>query len=102
MKSTYDDFKKTLGEKLRDLRQKSGLSQEKLALIFGVSTRSIVRYEAGEEMPLFIFFKYWEYFKVPIQELWCVEENDSPDDISKLHNEIREEIDKLQMLCKKL
>lgn len=37
----------TLGEKITDLRKKSGLSQEELAITLGVSRQAVSKWELG-------------------------------------------------------
>ena len=44
----YVDVK---GEKLKEMREKKGLSQKELAEITGLSPRTISRYEAGDTQP---------------------------------------------------
>jgi len=39
------------GEKLRALRMNAGISQEKLSSVLGVSTRTIIKYEMGQNLP---------------------------------------------------
>ena len=41
----------SFGEKLRELRKRSGLSQEELAEKIGVSRRSLIYYEQGKAYP---------------------------------------------------
>lgn len=41
----------TLGEKITDLRKKSGLSQEELAITLGVSRQAVSKWELGDATP---------------------------------------------------
>ena len=41
----------TSGEKIKDLRKKSGMSQEKLAELVGVSRQAVAKWEAGKSSP---------------------------------------------------
>ena len=40
----------TLGEKIRDVRKRTGLTQEELAKQVGISTMTIRRYESNERI----------------------------------------------------
>ncbi len=41
----------TLGEKIRNLRKRSGMSQEKLAELMGISRQSVAKWESGQSSP---------------------------------------------------
>ena len=59
-----------IGGFLKDLRKKKGLTQEQLAEKFGVSSRSVSRWENGNTMPeLGILVELAEYYEVDIKEI---------------------------------
>ena len=59
-----------IGAFLRDLRKEKGLTQEELAEKFGVSSRSVSRWENGNTMPeLGILVELAEYYEVDIKEV---------------------------------
>jgi transcriptional regulator with XRE-family HTH domain len=58
------------GEKLRALRMKAGLSQEKFAEKIGVTKRTIIKYEAGQTVPpVESLTQISMFFSVSIDEL---------------------------------
>ena len=59
-----------IGAFLKQLRNEKGLSQEKLAEIFGVSSRSVSRWENGRTMPdISIMIELADYYDIDIREL---------------------------------
>ncbi len=59
-----------IGEFLRDLRKEKELTQEQLAEKFGVSSRSVSRWENGNTMPeLGILVELADYYEVDIKEI---------------------------------
>lgn len=59
-----------IGEFLRDLRKEKDMTQEELAEKFGVSSRSVSRWENGITMPeLGILVELADYYEVDIKEL---------------------------------
>jgi transcriptional regulator with XRE-family HTH domain len=59
-----------IGGFLRDLRKEKGLTQEQLAEKFGVSSRSVSRWENGNTMPeLGILVELADYYEVDIKEI---------------------------------
>lgn len=56
-------------ERLKELRERKGLSQEQLAKIIGVDRTTIVKYETGASRPTRYLKKIAEYFNVSIDEL---------------------------------
>lgn len=59
-----------IGGFLRDLRKEKELTQEQLAEKFGVSSRSVSRWENGNTMPeLGILVELADYYEVDIQEI---------------------------------
>ena len=54
-----------IGAFLRDLRKEKGLTQEELAEKFGVSSRSVSRWENGNTMPeLGVLVELAEFYEV--------------------------------------
>ena len=59
-----------IGAFLRDLRKEKELTQEQLAEKFGVSSRSVSRWENGNTMPdLGILVELADYYEVDIREI---------------------------------
>ena len=59
-----------IGEFLRDLRKEKDMTQEELAERFGVSSRSVSRWENGITMPeLGILVELADFYEVDIKEL---------------------------------
>ena len=59
-----------IGALLRQLRKEKGLSQEKLAEIFNVSSRSVSRWENGNTMPdISIIIELADFYDIDIREL---------------------------------
>lgn len=59
-----------IGGFLRELRKEKGLTQEALAEKFGVSSRSVSRWENGNTMPeLSILVDLADYYEVDIREI---------------------------------
>lgn len=59
-----------IGRFLKELRLKKGMTQEQLAEIFGVSNRSISRWENGNNMPdLDLVIQIAQYYDIGIDEL---------------------------------
>ena len=59
-----------IGRFLRDLRKEKELTQEQLAEKFGVSSRSVSRWENGNTMPeLGILVELADYYEVDIKEI---------------------------------
>jgi len=59
-----------IGGFLRDLRKEKELTQEQLAEKFGVSSRSVSRWENGNTMPeLSILVELADYYEVDIKEI---------------------------------
>ncbi len=74
MKDIYEDFYRTVGKRIREIRIKTGLTQERLAFMAGLSTTSINNIENGQSMIWLISF-------AKIAEALDV----SPDDILRLN-----------------
>ena len=59
-----------IGNFLRELRNEKGITQEKLAEIYGVSSRSVSRWENGNTMPdLGILVELADYYQIDIGEI---------------------------------
>ncbi len=59
-----------IGGFLRELRKEKGLTQEQLAEKFGVSSRSVSRWENGNTMPeLGILVELADYYEIDIKEI---------------------------------
>lgn len=59
-----------IGNILRDLRNEKGITQEELAEKYGVSSRSVSRWENGNTMPeLGILVELADYYQVDIGEI---------------------------------
>jgi len=56
------------GEKLREQRNKAGLSQEELGKAVGITRRTLINYENGNSYPQDrnVYFKLAEYFNVNV------------------------------------
>ena len=58
------------GEFLKSLRKEKGVTQEQLAEVFGVSSRTVSRWENGVNMPdLSLLAEIAEYYNVDIREI---------------------------------
>jgi len=63
-----------IGEFLKHLRKDKGLTQEQLAEEFGVSSRSVSRWENGNTMPdISIIIELADFYDVDIREIICGE-----------------------------
>lgn len=61
---------KEIGAFLKQLRNKKGITQERLAEILGVSGRTVSRWETGTNLPdLSILVEISEYYGVEIKEI---------------------------------
>lgn len=61
---------KKIGGFLKELRKEKGITQEQLAEIFGVSGRTVSRWETGSNMPdLDILIQIADYYGVEIREV---------------------------------
>lgn len=61
---------KKIGSLLRELRKEKGLTQEQLAEQFGVSNRTVSRWENGSNMPdLSLLVEIADYYDVEIREI---------------------------------
>ena len=59
-----------IGEFLRELRKEKNQSQEQIAERFGVSSRSVSRWENGNTMPdISIMIELADYYEVDLRDL---------------------------------
>ena len=59
-----------IGEFLRELRKRKGLTQEQLAEQFNISRRSVSRWETGSNMPdVGLLIEIADFFEVDIREI---------------------------------
>lgn len=95
--------KKTLGQKIRDARAKSGRSQEHFAPLIGTSRRHLIRIEKGQHRPRpEMLARISEATGVPVSEFESSdddEESDMPSSadlfealVRRLKVELREEL----------
>ena len=75
-----------IGAFLRELRKEKNLSQEQLAERFGVSSRSVSRWENGNTMPdISIMIELADYYEVDLRELLSGERKSE-----NMNNELKE------------
>lgn len=75
---------KLLGKRVAELRSKRELTQEKLAELVGYSTNHIAKLEAARTNPSFdLIVKIATSLNVEIKELFCYEEQNSPEYVKK-------------------
>ena len=62
--------------KVRELRAARGMTQQQLADMVGVSSRTIISIEKGQYSPsLMLAYRMAKVFGVSVEELCCLEEN---------------------------
>ena len=62
--------------RVRDLRTQAGLTQQQLADLVHVSSRTIISIENGQYNPsLMLAYRMAKVFGVTVEELCCLEEN---------------------------
>ena len=62
--------------RVRDLRTQAGLTQQQLADLVHVSSRTIISIEKGQYNPsLMLAYRMAKVFGVTVEELCCLEEN---------------------------
>ena len=72
------DMEKT-GALLKELRREKGLTQEQLAEQFGVSGRTVSRWETGRSLPDFdVLIELADYYEVEIREILNGERSQKP------------------------
>ena len=62
--------------KVKELRAEHGMTQQQLADMVGVSSRTIISIEKGQYSPsLMLAYRMAKVFGVSVEELCCLEEN---------------------------
>lgn len=62
--------------KIKELRTAAGITQQQLAEMVRVSSRTIISIEKGKYSPsLMLAYRISKVFGVPVEELCCLEEN---------------------------
>ena len=62
--------------RVRQLRQAAGLTQQQLAELVHVSSRTIISLEKGQYNPsLLLAYRIAKVFDTSVEELYCLEEN---------------------------
>ena len=65
-----------IGNFLKELRKENGKTQEEIAEMFGVSSRSVSRWENGNTMPdLGILVELADFYNVSIDYILCRTDN---------------------------
>ena len=96
-------YKELLGSRIRQLRKRDGLSQEKLAELIGIDPNSVSRIECGVHYPsLDMIEKFAAIFMVEMRDLFLFSDQESPEemraflirmaseaDVEKLRNLVR-------------
>lgn len=101
-------IKVTLGQKIRELRKKQGISQEKFSEIIDMNPRQIVRIENGESFPTAENLeKIAQTFNITPQELFfsdAMESNEflTSEIIKSLHTLSHKELRMIYLVVKNL
>ena len=62
--------------KVKELRKKNGMTQEQLAKLVGVSSRTIISIEKGQYKPsIMLAYKIALVFNISVETLFCLNEN---------------------------
>lgn len=70
--------------RVRDLRAERNMTQQQLADMVGVSSRTIISIEKGQYSPsLMLAYRMAKVFGVSVEELCCLEENRLIEDRTK-------------------
>ena len=99
------DVKKEIGIKIKRLRQKRGLTQEKLAEKVNISTFTLIGIETGKNfMTAQTMEKLLECLDVSLDELFSVAHlrstSELVDDIHKIVNDVKADRDKIEEIYK--
>lgn len=79
------DYKKALAKAVKDARTKQGLSQERLAEILNLDSRTILNIEAGRGNPKFeILVALITYLKIPTNNIFYPESDNPNQNFQKL------------------
>ena len=80
-----NDAKQNLAAAVRDARTELGLSQEKLAEILNIDSRTILNIEAGRGNPKFEkLYPLITYLKIPASKIFDPDYNDEAPNLQKL------------------
>lgn len=99
-----NDFKKTFGARLKELRKSKKYTQEKLAEMLDLSARQLIRIENGQNIPTFEFlYKFSKIFEIEIHDLFDFKKDvaslgksyQEPIIRSELYNNIQAKLDKI-------
>lgn len=67
--------------KVKELRAEHGMTQQQLADLVGVSSRTIISIEKGQYSPsLMLAYRMAQEFGVTVEELCCLQENKEQED----------------------
>lgn len=67
--------------RVRELRTAAGMTQQQLADLVRVSSRTIISLEKGQYSPsLLLAYRIAEVFRVTVEELYCLRENKELED----------------------
>ena len=81
---------KKIGAFLKQCRKEKNLTQEQLAEVFGVSARTVSRWETGTNMPdLSMLVEIAEYYEIEMKELLDGERSQT------MNKEMKETLDKV-------
>ena len=92
-----------LGRRIAELRNKRGLTQEKLAELTNYSTNHIAKLESARTNPSFeLLVNLSRALDVELKELFCIEEDKTSEDIKSELNKLIEKAEgnKIKMLYK--
>ena len=79
------DYNQALAKAVKDARTKRGLSQEKLAEILNLDSRTILNIEAGRGNPKFeILVALITYLKIPTESIFYPEADNPNQNLQKL------------------
>lgn len=99
------NIKKEIGTKIKRLRQKRGLTQEKFAELVNISTFTLIGIETGKNfMTAQTLEKIVECLGVSLDEFFAIEHlkptNELVEDIHKIVNDIKDDRDKVEEIYK--
>lgn len=99
------DIKRQLGYKIKRLRQKRGMTQEQLAEMSNISTRSLAGIETGENfMTAQTMEKILECLNITVDELFTAEHLKPTEDliteIDAIINSVKNDRDKIENIYK--
>lgn len=71
-----------LKNKLKEMRQQTNMTQQQLADMVHVSSRTIISLEKGQYNPsLMLAYRIAQVFHTTIEDLYCLQENKEKEDI---------------------